>query len=114
MKEGNVILEKTFQFSLDVIKLYVLHKENKEYVLAKQFLRSGTAIGALAEEAQGAHSRKDFIAKLEIAYKEARETRYWFRLLNKSQLIQYEYDAYIQKADEIMRILSSIIKSSKD
>ena len=114
MKENNTILEKTFQFSLDVVKFYMIHLENKEYVLAKQFLRSGTSVGAMSEEAQGAHSKKDFIAKFEIACKEARETLYWFRILNESQLIKYDYTNYINQIKELLRIITSILNSSKD
>ncbi len=114
MKENNPILEKSFQFSLDVIKLYIIHIEQKEFVLSKQFLRSATAIGAMAEETQGAHSKKDFIAKFEIGYKEARETLYWFRLLNASQLVKYDYSFYIVQIKELIRILTSILNSSKE
>ena len=92
----------------------MIHLENKEYVLAKQFLRSGTSVGAMSEEAQGAHSKKDFIAKFEIAYKEARETLYWFRILNESQLIKYDYTNYINQIKELLRIITSILNSSKD
>ncbi|MEP7264215.1 MAG: four helix bundle protein [Bacteroidota bacterium] len=113
MKQENLILDKSFEFALDVIQLYNIHINQKEYVLSKQFLRSGTAIGALIEEAQGAHSKKDFIAKMEIAYKEARETKYWFRLLERSQLVKADYHLYIIKSDEILKLLTAIIRSSK-
>ncbi len=114
MKENNPVLEKSFQFSLEVIKLYVTHVEQKEYILSKQFLRSGTSIGAMAEEAQGAHSKKDFIAKFEIGYKEARETLYWFRLLQVSQLIKNDYTNIINQVRELIKIITSILNSSKD
>ncbi|MFT5917342.1 MAG: four helix bundle protein [Flammeovirgaceae bacterium] len=80
MKTENVILTKSYQFSLRIIKLYVhLKSEKKEYELSKQVLRSGTSIGANSEEGVGAQSKKDFIAKFSIAYKEDRETHYWLR-----------------------------------
>ena len=79
----NVLLEKSFAFAVRVIKAYkYLVEEKKEFVLSKQFLKSGTAIGANAEEAVGGQSKADFISKLSIAYKEARETKYWIRLLH--------------------------------
>ena len=86
MKTENKILEMSFDFSLQIIQLYKILIEQKEYVLSKQLLRSGTSIGANIEEAIAAQSRKDFISKLSIASKEARETRYWLRLLDKSKL----------------------------
>jgi len=76
MKEHNLIQDRTFDFAIEIIALYKKLQEQKEYVLSKQVLRSGTSIGANVEEAIGGHSRKDFIAKLVIANKEARETRY--------------------------------------
>ena len=114
MKQDNLILDKTFDFAVETIQLYKIHISNNEYVISKQFLRSGTAIGALVEEAQGAHSKKDFIAKMEIAYKEARETRYWFKLSEKSKLIPFDYSIYLNKIEEILRLLTSILKSTKE
>lgn len=77
MKEGNVILEKSFRFSLRIIKTFQLLRDNRvERDLCLQLLRSGTSIGANVEEAVGGVSRKDFVNKLQIAYKEARETRF--------------------------------------
>ncbi len=81
MKE-NVIQEKTYKFAIRAVKLYkYLVDEKREFVLSKQLLRSGTSIGANVEEAIGGQSKKDFIAKISIAYKEARETHYWLRIL---------------------------------
>jgi four helix bundle protein len=76
MKQDNVIQTKTFQFSLKMISLYKILTENKEYILSKQLLRSGTSIGANVEEAIAAQSKKDFVAKMAISSKEARETKY--------------------------------------
>jgi four helix bundle protein len=80
MKE-NIILKKSFDFALDIIKLYMEMKSQHEYVLSQQILRSGTSIGANVEEATTAYSKKDFAAKMSISSKEARETRYWLRLI---------------------------------
>ncbi len=87
MKE-NIILEKSYLFAQRIVKLYwYLKKDKREYELARQILRSGTSIGANVEEAIGGFSRKDFSAKLGIAYKEARETNYWLRLLHDVNII---------------------------
>ncbi len=78
MKKDNIIQTKSYNFAVRIIKLYKhLSQEKKEFVLSKQLLRSGTSIGANIEEAIGGQSRKDFFAKLTIAYKEARESHYW-------------------------------------
>ena len=88
MKTNNIIIEKSFQFSLRIVKLFShLRGKKVERDLCTQLLRSGTSIGANVEEAIGGSSRKDFIYKLEIAYREARETKYWLRLLNESDLL---------------------------
>jgi len=84
MGEGNLILNKSFDFALQIIHLYRILSSHK-YILSKQILRAGTSIGENVEEAIGGHSKKDFIAKMVISLKEARETRYWLRLLNKGQ-----------------------------
>ena len=109
-----MIREKTYKFSLQIIELYKQLKDQNEYVLSKQILRSGTSIGANTEEATAAQSRKDFISKMSIASKEARETNYWLRLLRDSELIQgVDYDLYIGKCEEIIKILTSIVKTSQ-
>ncbi len=112
---NNIVLDKTYQFSIRIILLCKrLNEESKEYVLSKQLLRSGTSIGANTEEAVGGISKKDFIAKLSIAYKEARETHYWLRLLRDTDIINNEEAlSMIRDCDEILRIVYSIIKSSK-
>ena len=87
MKE-NIILDKSYSFAQRIVNLYLyLKKEKKEFELAKQILKSGTSIGANVEEAIGGFSRKDFSAKFGIAYKEARETKYWLRLLHDTNII---------------------------
>lgn len=86
MKTNNLIADKTFEFSLQIISLFIQLRAENEYVLSKQVLRSGTSIGANVSEAMAAQSKKDFINKMSIASKEARETKYWLRLLNQSEL----------------------------
>ncbi|MHA8088648.1 four helix bundle protein [Aquirufa sp. Wall-65K1] len=89
MKSDNIIQIKSFQFALLVIRFVrQIQLDKKEYVLSKQILRSGTSIGANVEEAVGGSSRRDFYAKMHIAYKEARETGYWIRLLRESNIYQ--------------------------
>jgi len=112
MKE-NVILDKSFDFALKIIEIYrYLVDERREFVLSKQLLRSGTSIGANCQESISAQSRKDFISKLSVALKEARETHYWLRLLKASGYISEKQDLSAE-IDEIIRILSSIIISTK-
>lgn len=114
MKTENKILEMTFDFSLQIISLYKILIEKKEFVLSKQLLRSATSVGANVEEATAAQSKKDFIAKMSIASKEARETRYWLRLLEKSKLIDMDYSAYLTGVEHIINILTKIVKTSQE
>jgi four helix bundle protein len=111
----NIIKDKSYEFALRIVKMYkYIVKNNVEYVLAKQLLRSGTSIGANVEEACSAQSRKDFISKLSIAQKEAFETSYWLRLLRDSGEIKKEYaDDILKDCDEIISILTSILKTTK-
>lgn len=96
MKADNKILDLSFSFSLQIIGLYKILIQKSEYVLSKQLLRSATSIGANVEEAIAGQTRKDFITKMSIASKEARETRYWLRLLDKSKLIELDYSPYLK------------------
>ena len=115
MKDENIILNKSFAFALRILKLYLfLRKKKIEVVLCSQVLDSGTSIGANVEEAVGGASRKDFINKMQIAYKEARETKYWLRLLKEGALIEKKLaDSFLKDCEEILRILTSILNSSK-
>jgi four helix bundle protein len=115
MKE-NVLKNKSFAFALRIVKLYqFLTESNKEYVLSKQLLRSGTAIGALVREAEHAESKADFIHKLSIALKEANETEYWIELLQQSgYLNDNDFESLFNEITELLRLLISIIKSSKN
>mgnify|MGYP001036958914 CR=1 FL=1 len=110
MKNDNVIVDKSFAFAIKVVKAYrYLTQEKSEYVLSKQLLRSGTSIGANVEEAIGGQSEADFAAKLGIAYKEARETSYWIRLLRETDyLSEKTATSLLSDTEEIQRIIGSI------
>ena len=110
----SVIREKSLSFALEVIELFKKLQAEREYVLSKQLLRSGTSIGANVEEALAGQSRKDFLAKMAIASKEARETRYWLELLQKSSLTQLELNPAISNNEELIRILTSIVKTTAE
>ena len=114
MKE-NIIKSKSFAFALRIVKMYCyLKDEKKEYVLSKQLLRSGTAVGALIREAEQAESNLDFIHKLSIALKEANETDYWIDILFQSNFIdEKSYKSVKKDIIELLKLLVSIIKSSK-
>jgi len=113
-KKNNLIKNKTYEFALDIIRLYVELRKQKEFVLSKQLLRSGTSIGANVEDATAAQSRKDFISKMSIASKEARETNYWLRLFRDSELcLGIDFSNLIKESDEIIRILTAIVKTSQ-
>jgi len=109
MKES-IIQRKSYKFALRIVKLYLhLIKEKKEFQLSKQILRSGTSIGSNIEEAQGGQSHKDFLSKISIAYKEARETHYWLRLLKDSELIEEKlFDSFINDCNELLKIIGKI------
>ena len=111
----NVVRDKSFDFALRIVKLSkFLQLEKKEYVLSKQILRSGTAIGAMIREAEHAQSKADFINKMSIALKEANETDYWIELLYKSGEIDApSYRSIHPEIQELLKLLVSIIKTSK-
>ena len=116
--KGNIILGKSFEFAVRMVKLYnYLCEEKREYVLSKQLLRCGTSIGANINEAQEGQSKADFIAKMSIASKEARETKYWIDLLIKTDYLN-KNENYVQSlvadTEEIIKLLTSIVKSSME
>ena len=113
-KQDNLIQIKTFEFALTIIQLYSVCKSQQEYFISKQLLRAGTAIGANVEEGIAAQSKKDFISKLSIANKEARETRYWLKLLNQSNLVKEDFNPYLVDIESIINILTKIIKTSSE
>lgn len=99
----------TFDFAIQMVELYKKLITEKEFVLSKQLFRCGTSIGAYVEESVAAQSRKDFIAKLSIASKEARETRYFLKLLSGSKLVDLDYSVYLNSINSIINILTKII-----
>lgn len=111
----NAVNDKSFAFALRVVKLAkYLQEEKREFVLSKQLLRSGTAVGALVREAEQAESHADFIHKMAIALKEANETVYWIDLLNQSGYIDTKgYESIYPDIQELMKLLVSIVKTAK-
>ena len=109
----NIIQDKTFDFSLMIISVYKKMIEQKEYVLSKQLLRSGTSIGANVEEAIAAFTKKDFVHKMSLSSKEARETRYWLRLLIASELVDVNMKPCLSEVEEILNILTAIVKTTQ-
>ena len=111
----NILVDKSFKFAIRVVKLYKYLCDNKkEYLLSKQLLRSGTSIGANINESQEAQSKADFISKLSISLKEARESKYWIELLKETDyLSENEANSIIEDLVEILKLLTSIIKSTK-
>jgi four helix bundle protein len=117
MKQENIILDKSFNFAVRIVKLFkYLSIEKKEYILSKQLLRCGTSIGANINEAQAAQSKKDFISKMSISSKEARESKYWIDLLVATDYLSIE-DKHVQSllndTEEIIKLLTTIIKSAQ-
>ena len=114
--KDNIIVNKSFDFAVKTVRIYQkLTLEKREFVLSKQLLKSGTSIGANIEEAVGGFSRKDFIAKLQISYKEARETKYWLKLLYVTNYIdKTDSESLLADTEEILKILVSILKTSKN
>jgi len=118
MKQENIILEKSFAFAVRIVKLYKYFcDEKKEYVLSKQLLRSGTSIGANINEAQAAQSTNDFISKLSIASKEARESQYWIKLLIETDYLSsasLNTQSLQNEINEIVKLLTNIIKTTQE
>ena len=110
----NVVYLKSFEFAVRIVNLYkFLTGEKKEYVMSKQLLRCGTSIGANVAEAQKGQSHADFVAKMCIALKEANETEYWLRLLNRTEYLSHEQFVSIwADADELISLLTAICKTS--
>lgn len=115
MKTENLVLEKSFRFASRTIKLFIYLTQKKvEKALALQLLRSGTSVGANLEEAMGGSSRKDFLNKLKIAYKEARENRYWLKLLQETKLLEGKMaSSFLKDCEEILKILTAILKTAE-
>ena len=114
MGKPNKILEVTFSFSLSIIELHKMLTDKKDFVISRQLLRSATSIGANAEEANAAQTRKDFITKMAIASKEARETKYWLRLRAASKILEIDYGVYLRTIDDIINIVTKIVKTAQE
>ena len=118
MKTKNVVVDKAFAFAVRIVNLYkYLNHEKKEFIMSKQLLRCGTSIGANINEAQAGQSKKDFIAKMSIASKEARETQYWIKLLIATEYLTItdkHTQALVTETEEINKLLTSIVKSAQD
>jgi len=116
MKERNPIEENSFDFAVRIVNLYkYLTTAKQEYIMSKQLLRSGTSIGANVSEAQQAQSVMDFLSKMSISLKEAYESDYWLRLLYKTDYLKEdEYKLFISECRGIIKLLVSIIKSTKE
>ena len=115
MKE-NIIADKSFRFAIRIVKLgQYLMNEKKEFILSRQIIKSGTSIGANIEEADGGQSKADFIAKCQISYKEAKETKYWLRLLEATEYIEPKLaKSLLEDCQEIIRIIQAILKTAKE
>ena len=115
MQERNLTYDKAYAFALRIVKVYqFLSANRKEWVISKQLLRCGTSIGANVAEANGAISKADFSSKISIAYKESLETKYWLSLLKDAGLLSAaQYQSMFQDADEISRILFSILRKTR-
>jgi len=112
-KMENVIVDKSYQFALRIVKVYKYLSAKKDFVLSKQLLKSGTSIGANVVEAQEAISKKEFKNKMSIALKEAVESRYWIKLLKNSEyLTQKQAKSLLDDLEEIIKILSKIVKNA--
>lgn len=110
----NVIATKSYAFAIRIINLYKFLQEKKEFVLSKQLLRSGTAIGALIKEAEHAQSKADFLNKMNVALKEANESEYWLMLLKDTKYISTDaFKSLINDCSEILKLLISIVKTTK-
>jgi len=113
--KDNVVQRKSYLFSVRVVKLYkMLIEEKNAYAIGKQILRSGTSIGTNIEEGIGGQSKADFVSKMNIAYKEARETNYWIRLLRDTDYLEPKLaESFLKDCEEIQKLLSSILITSK-
>jgi four helix bundle protein len=109
-----LVRDKSYAFALRIIELYKELIRHNEYVLSKQLLKSGTSIGANVEEASAGQSRADFLSKMSIASKEARETHYWLRLIRDSKILDGRaLEDILAEAEEISRMLTAIVKTTK-
>ena len=115
-KSKSLVGDKAYIFALRMVKAYkYLTQEQREFILSKQMLRSGTAVGALIKEAEQAQSKADFISKMNIALKEANETGYWLMLLKDSEFVDEKtFVSIYNDCEELIKMLVSIVKTSKE
>lgn len=115
MTQENIVQKKSFEFAVKAVNLaYAVQKEKKEYDLTRQIIRSATSIGANLEESMGGQSDKDFLHKVSISYKEARETEYWLRLMLEVELISKgQHEELLENVKEILRLLGAILRTMK-
>ena len=114
MKKTNIIKEKSYQFALEVTRLYKTLQVQNEYVLSRQLVKAGTSIGANVEEATTAQNGKDFYSKMAIASKEAREAKYWLRVLQDSKTYEkIDFSGTLKKSEELIRIIAAIINTGQ-
>lgn len=112
MAKNNLILTKTFDFAISIVHLTQKLKEEKEYIISKQLLRAGTSVGANVEEAQDAISKTEFRYKMSISLREAKETRYWIRILDVTKMTSQKLEGHQKEINEIINILTAIVNSS--
>ena len=112
MKE-NIILQKSYRFAIETTVLCKKLKDKKEYHLASQLMRSATSIGANVNEASAAQTKREFIAKMSIASKEAREANYWLHVISESGLLNIDYKEYLTASEEIIKIITAILKTAQ-
>jgi len=110
--KDNIIAEKSFRFSIRIIRLYKKLIQKKEFTISRQLLRAATSIGANVEEALAASSKRDFLYKMTIASKESRETKYWLRLLHESNYTEDDISEYLPEADDLINILTKIVMTT--
>ena len=110
----SIIQEKSFRFSLMIIDLYKQLSKNDNNPILRQLLRSATSIGANVNEASAGQTKRDFVMKMAIASKEARETSYWLRLLNDSKWYDMDLKNHLNESNEILKILTKIVKTSQE
>ncbi len=107
------IIDISFHFSLKIIKLYKKLRDEKEFIISKQLLRSATSIGANVHEASAAFSKRDFVHKMSIASKEARETQYWLKILDQGKLANCNLKEYLDEIKSIINITTAIVKTTQ-
>lgn len=113
MKNNTKISDISFNFAIEIIKLYKKLRQEKEFIISKQLLRSATSIGANVHEASAGFSKRDFAHKMSIASKEARETEYWLKLLDQGKLVDFDLKKYREDIKSIINITTAIVKTTQ-